>query len=206
MVRTTVALLSIAVFAGFQAPVRACECPGCAKVAETGEGFCCDKGKAFGVELTSKELYDALVGHKMDLEKHPCPGCRNAGKHNGHCAHCGTYAVNGEVYHSPVAYALAKGKPMPKELVEACPKRCDGCMKAHATNGRCEKCNVGFVADRMYESKDDYESALAAYKTLEKAAQVATHCVGCAVAMVTDGTCDQCHVKFKDGKIARADG
>jgi len=206
MLRTTVALVSVLAFAGFQAHAVAGGCEGCAKVAKTGDGFCCSKGKAFGVDVKSKKLYEALAGHKVDLEKHPCPGCRTAGKTNGSCTHCKTYAVDGQVFHSAVAYALAKGKPMPKELVEACPKRCDGCRKAHATNGRCEKCNVGFVADRMFEGEEDYNVALAAYKTLEKAAQAADQCEACAVAMVTDGGCEKCNVKFKDGKVASSKG
>ncbi len=202
MLRTTVALMAVLAFAGFQAPAVAGGCPGCTKIAKGSDGFCCGKGKAHGVEVKSKKLYAALAGHKVDLEKHPCPGCRKAGETNGSCAHCKTYAVDGTVYHSPVAHALAKGTPMPKELVEACTKRCSACKTAHAENGRCKECNVGFVADRMFESETLYKVALAAYKTLEKAAQAAQHCEACAVAMVTDGGCDRCKVKFKDGKVA----
>ena len=202
MLRTTVALMGILAFAGFQAPAMAGGCAGCTKVAKGADGFCCGNGRTFGVETKSKKLHAALVGHKVDLEKHPCKGCRKAGETNGSCSYCKTYAVDGTVYHSKVAYALAKGTPMPKELVEACPKRCSTCKSAHAENGRCKECNVGFVANRMYDGEEAFKVALAAFKTLKKAAMTAKNCETCAVAIVTDGECTKCKVTFKNGKVA----
>lgn len=106
------------------------------------------------------------------------------------------------MYGSGVAYALAKGQPMSAELVAACPQRCDQCKVAHMANGRCEKCDVGFVADRMFEKEADYSAALEAYKTLKKAAATAKHCEHCSAAMVTDGPRTKCKVKFENGRVA----
>lgn len=200
MLRGTVTLLAVLAFAGFQVPAQAGGCKGCEKVAKTGSGFCCGKGAAFGVKLASQKLHDALAGEKVDLAKNPCPGCRTAGKTDGKCAACKTYAVDGTVYHSPVSHALAKGKPVTDEMIAAFPTKCSACKIAHAENGRCTACNVGYVAGRMFEKEEDHAAALAAYKTLEKAASAADKCEACAVAMVTDGTCAKCKVTFKDGK------
>jgi hypothetical protein len=39
-------------------------------------------------------------------------------------------------------------------------------------------------------------------KVLRDAAK--TKCEGCAIAMVSDGKCDQCKVSFKDGKKTKS--
>jgi hypothetical protein len=160
---------------------------------------------AFGVKLASQKLYKALEGRTItaaEAEKCPCPDCKKAATGKGCCDRC--QFTGGKLYGSPVSYALAKGKPMPSELVAACPDRCKLCVAAHKENGRCEKCGVGFVADRMFEKEADYKAALAAFKTLEKAATTAKHCEHCAAAMVTDGSCTKCKVKFENGRVASA--
>lgn len=207
MVRKLLIVLSAAAFIGASAPAMAGGCKGCAKVAKTGEGFCCGKGKSFGVDLASKKLHAVLVGHTFDVEKIHCPGCKTAAETGGSCEHCKVHAADGKFFHSAVAYALAKGKFMSAELVAACPDRCKGCTTAHSEGGWCDKCNVGFVASRMFESKAVHTVALAAYTVLKEAVAVAKKCELCAIAMVTDGTCDACNVKFKDGKaVKKAEG
>jgi len=81
--------------------------------------------------------------------------------------------------------------------------KCTGCKTAHAENGWCTGCNAGFVANRLFESKTAHTIALAAYNVLKEAVVVASKCERCAIAMVTDGTCDACKVKFKDGKAVK---
>lgn len=179
------------------------KCPGCAKVAEKGEGSCCGTSYAFGMKIESKKLYAALAGMKVDAEKVGCPGCKNAIAHDGDCEHCGVHAANGKVYRSPVAAVLAKGTPMSGEVVEACPKRCDACKVAFEKNEMCSGCGVGFVAGRMYKGEKDYKAALVAHKTLEHAVKAASHCEDCAVGLVMNGSCDKCNVKFEDGKVAK---
>ncbi len=199
MIRTMVALLCTVVIVGAATPAVAGDCKGCKKVAMKGEGFCHDKGQAFGVEVNSKKLYTALTGKPMNADKVRCPGCKAAAKDNGRCDHCNIGIANGKAYHSAVSYQLAKGTRVTAEKAASC----SGCKTAHKSNGRCTECKVGFVGGRMFKDTDDYQAALVAHKTLRVAAKQAEKCETCAVAMVTDGECEHCKVKFKDGKKSK---
>lgn len=198
MLRTMLTLASVMAVMGAGAPVMAGDCKSCTKVAKHGRGFCygCEKGKAFGVDLASKGLYDALVGQPINRERLKCPGCKDAAKTEGRCSHCKVTAANGKFYHSPVASVLAKGTPVSAEKAAAC----SGCKTAHGEDGFCKECGAGFVGERMFKGEENYKAALVAHKTLTKAASTAKKCEACAVAMVTDGTCEHCKVSFKDGK------
>ena len=196
MVRTMLTLVASVALFGAAVPAMAGGCSGCAKVAKGSDGFCCGKGKAFGVKLNSKKLYAALAGHKFDKESIKCPGCKTAAKTNGRCEHCSVGAADGKFFHSKVSYVLAKGKPMSAEKA----KHCYGCATAHKDNGYCGGCSAGFVAGRMFEGQENHKAALAAYKTLVKASKASEKCEACAVALVTDGKCAHCNVAFKDGK------
>lgn len=160
----------------------------------------------FGIEIKSEKLRKALAGFEMDESKIRCPGCKAAMKTDGRCEHCHVSMAHGKAYRSPVAYALAKGKPVTEEQVKSCPEKCDECVKAYGENGFCKGCGVGFVAGRMFSNEEDYDAAKAAYATLTRAVKASDSCEGCAVAMVTDGTCDQCKVDFKDGKLVKHGG
>lgn len=196
MVRSMLMLVSALAFVGAAAPAMAGDCKGCDKVARDGEGFCCGKGIAYGVKLTSKKLHTALVGSKYDGNEIKCPGCKHAIETNGKCEHCKLAVANGRFFHSPVAHTLAKGKLVSAKEASSC----KGSKEGHAENGFCEGCGVGFVAGRMFKGEEDYKAALAAHKILAKAALASAKCEDCAVAMVTDGTCESCKVKFKHGK------
>ena len=190
-------------------PVRAAVsgCKGCAKVVETGEGFCCGKGRSFGVPMTSKKLYAALVGHRIDATpdaKYPCKACLKLLKTHGRCDH--RALVIGKRYQSPVSYRLAKGSPTPDDFLVVSPSQCEGCRSAYHKNGRCDSCHVGFVAGRVYDQEADYVAALAAYKTLAEAVELTSQCESCAVAKVTDGRCEGCNVGFKDGQMITNNG
>lgn len=203
MVKKMLVVLSMAVMVGASTPVTAYGCPGCDKVASSGEGFCCGKGMAFGVQLKSKKLQAALVGHSFDGASacSKCSGCKSAAKDNGWCDDCNVGIVGKEYFTSPVSYSLAKGKVISAEKMKGHGAKCSGCKTAHADNGRCDHCKVGFVAGRMFQNKEEHTAALAAYKTLTKAADVAGKCEACAVAMVSDGECEHCKVSFKNGKV-----
>lgn len=205
MLKKFAVLLSVAfVYAGV-ASVSAGGCKGCTEMVRAGHGSCCGKSMAYGVKLASQKLYNALAGQVLtakDVAQCPCSDCKKAATTKESCDLC--RFAGGKLYNSGVAYALAKGQPMPAELVAACPDRCDQCKVAHKANGRCNKCNVWFVADRMFETEADYLAAVAAYKTLKKAATTTKHCEKCAVAMVTDGSCSKCNVKFENGRVASA--
>ena len=166
-------------------------------MAKTGDGFCCGQGKAFGTDLTSKKLYTVLAGKSFgtdDAKKMGCPTCKSG-------ANCDTCQVaGGKRYACTVAYTLAKGKVLSAEKMAGSAGGCAGCATAIKKSGKCDHCAVGFVGGRMYPTKD-YDAAVAAHTVLVKAAKTASHCEKCAVAMVTDGSCDQCKVKFKGGKV-----
>ena len=198
MLRTMLNLASVLIVMGACAPVMAGDCVGCSKVAKHGRGFCnaCEKGKAFGVDLTSKGLYDALAGSAINKDKLKCPGCKEAAKTNGTCAHCKVTAANGKFYHSPVASVLARGTRVSAEKAASC----SGCKTAHSEDGFCTGCSAGFVGGRMFKGEENYKAAIAAYNTLTKAASAVKKCEACAIAMVTDGTCEKCKVSFKAGK------
>lgn len=193
--RNLMVLGCVLAFAGAANPAMA-GCKGCDKVAKSGEGFCCGKGKIYGVELTSEKLFKAMEGSKVDKAEMKCPGCKKAAETNGKCEHCNVSIANGQAFHSNVSFALAKGTPVSAEKAAAC----EGCKAAHEENGFCTGCNVGFVASRIFASEDSYKAAKAAFATLVKAVSAATKCDECAVAMVTDGECEHCKVSFKDGK------
>lgn len=198
MLRAMLTLASVFAVVGAGSPAVAGGCKGCDLIAKKGEGFCCGKGKIFSVELTSRKLYDALAGKDIDTDKIKCPGCKLAAEKSGKCDHCKIGAAQGKLFHSMVAYALAKGTPVHADTVAH--SHCIGCKTAYKDNGFCKDCAVGFVSGRAFKGKESYDAALAANKTLVKAVEASKKCEACAVAMVTDGSCPHCNVSFKEGK------
>ena len=196
MMRAMLTLASVMAVVGAGAPAIAGECKGCDRIAETGEGFCCGKGKIFGVELTSRKLFDSLGGKKFEADKIKCPGCKLAAEKSGTCDDCKVAAAHGKFYHSMVAHALAKGKPYTAEKAA----HCSECKSAYEDNGFCTGCSVGFVAGRMFKGRESYDTASEAHKTIVTAINASKKCEACAVAMVNDGTCETCKIEFKDGK------
>lgn len=194
--RTMLVLVSVVAVAGVSTPAMAGDCEGCDLVAKNGEGFHCGKGLMYGVDLTSKKLYDALAGHEVQIDTVKCPGCKAAAKTNGICSHCNVGLAGGKLYHSMLSHKLAKGSPTSTEKVG----QCFSCKTAYKKHGRCTACDVGFVSKRMYKEKGEYEAALAARTTLVAAVKLSEKCETCAVAMVSDGKCEKCNIRFKDGK------
>ncbi len=196
MLRAMLTVAGVIAAVGAGAPAMAGGCEGCDLVAKKGEGFHCGKGLVYGVELTSKKLFEALAGQKVEADKIKCPGCKYATKTNGICSHCKVGAAGGKLYHSMLSHKLAKGLRYSEKKVSLC----GGCKTAYRQHGRCTGCNVGFVSKRMFKDQADYDVALAARKTLVAAVEVSKKCETCAVAMVTDGKCAKCNISFKDGK------
>ncbi len=198
MLRATLSLVVIVAVLGVTTPALAGACPGCAAIKAKGQGFCvaCDKGRMFGVDLTSKKLHDALDGRKIDTAKMKCTGCKAAANDDSVCSHCNVGMAGGMAYHSRVAHTLAKGKAMSAGKVSGC----TSCKSARKSHGFCTACDVGFVADRAFKGKKQHDAAADAHKILVKAADKAQKCEPCAVAMVTDGKCKHCKVSFKDGR------
>ncbi len=73
---------------------------------------------------------------------------------------------------------------------------------ASKKSGFCSACDGGFVGGLAFHGKELYQQAKEAWSTLTAATKASTHCEKCAVAMVTDGACDKCEVRYKDGKKA----
>jgi len=156
----------------------------------------CAGGVAFGHSIKSKELVAALAGHQMKEEGIKCGGCKTAFKDNGDCKHCKLGFRHGLKFHSPVSLTLAKG-----ELIDAAKIGCPRCKTiAEKGVGECSGCKTGVVAGLMFHGKDNYRNARTANTTLAKAITASDKCLGCAVAMVSDGTCEGCKTSFKDGK------
>ena len=106
-------------------------CNGCDKVKAEGKGYCCGKGKVFGLEVTNKTIYDLLAGNEemaKKVESSPCPGCRKAVSENGSCEHCNVFVADGRVYKSKAANQLASGKPMCSEKAKSI--KCGSCLEA----------------------------------------------------------------------------
>lgn len=181
--------------------VLADDCKECAVIAKSGEGFCthCGHGKIFGLDVASKEVFAALAGTPVDPAKTQCDGCKAAIEANGVCKKCNVGIANGKAYKSMFAYKLAKGLPAQPSMVEG-KDACPGCKAAFKDKGFCSSCNTGFVGGRMYLDKNEYEGAKTALATINSAMDAGKKCEGCAVAMLTDGTCPKCKSSFKDGK------
>ena len=165
----------------------------CCDKSKLSDGGCCGVNYFDGVSFKSAKLHKALTGKTVKASYLKCEGCKKALKSDGEC--CASFA-GGKSYKSKVAYTLAKGKAVDTSKIE-----CKGCQKAaKKDNGWCDGCKVGLVGNKKYTDKKVYEAASEARVILAKAVKTSKKCEDCAVAMVTDGTCEGCKVSFKDGK------
>lgn len=171
----------------------------CAK-AKISDGWCgdCKVGYVDGVQLPSKKLFEALAGKPVDPETIKCSTCRAAAETDGFCEKCGTGFVRNHAFHSAIAWKLARGKTTDPKTI-----RCSTCRKAAEDHGWCEECNKGLVGARVFTDREQYDKAVKARQVLVEAARTARTCEGCAVAMVTDGTCTACGITYKHGKPQR---
>lgn len=175
-----------------------CSCP--SNTART-IAWCkpCMGGVAFGHSVKSKKLIAALAGHEVKEDSIKCGGCKTAFKNNSKCLHCNVGFRHGMEFHSPVSLALAKGELIDIEKI-GCP-RCKSI--AEDGKGECSGCKVGVVAGLLFKDMYDYKTAKMADTTLAKAIKSSSKCEGCAIAMVSDGTCEQCKVSFKGGETLK---
>jgi len=197
MIRRTM-LLSAALVWLCAANAQADDCTACQKMAQTGMGFCeqCGHGKAFGVDVSSKKLYDALAGEEVkNIDEVKCEGCKTALRSNGKCTHCKVGAARHQLYKSSVAHAIAIGRYTPAEKAPKCPTT----TEAHK-DGWCESCGMGVVNGQYYKNKDMFTAASKAHETLVRAVKAAEKCEDCAVAMVLDAKCEKCKITFKNGE------
>jgi hypothetical protein len=171
---------------------------GC-KTAKVEGGWCddCEVGYFNNVKIKSHKLHEALAGKEVDAHAVKCDACKQALERDGSCEGCQVSFAHKKAYRSPVAHKLMVGKAHDVSEIT-----CAGCKKGAGTHPAwCKSCNVGWVGNVTFSDKSQWTEARAARKILVKAA--AKKCDGCAVAMVTDGTCSGCKVSFKDGKPAK---
>ncbi len=161
----------------------------------------CKVGMAFGQKVKSEKLVAALAGHEVKADALKCSGCKIAFKANGTCKQCKIGYRNDLAFHAPVSFTLANG-----ELIDTGKIACPVC-KTNVDKGKgfCSGCKLGVVAGLMFKDREEFTGASKAEETLAKAIKTAEKCEGCAIAMVSDGTCEQCKVSFKGGeKVAKA--
>lgn len=170
----------------------------------------CKDAVLCGVKITNEKLFNALQGKEVKAEEiaKTCKSCATALKDNGFCSACKVWFQGDKMYTSPVAARLAAGETLTEEKIAKCP--CAECKKAiegadkskwSAFAHYCEPCKGGVVAGHCFKGKDIYDNAAKAIAILVKANDACAKCEGCALAMVSDGTCDHCKVSFKDGKM-----
>lgn len=163
--------------------------------AKVQNGWCgdCKVGYVDAVKVKSHALFDALAGAEVKADEIKCASCKKAHASAGYCPDCRVGYVGKKKYTSRVAYVLAKGERMDPAGIT-----CDGCKKNAADHGWCDSCKVGMVGNVAFKDKKAYDEAVEARRILTAAAE--SKCEKCAVAMVTDGECQECKVAYKDGK------
>lgn len=185
MTRRLLVLASLLAIVGAATPTIAGDEKESTESAKKGEGFFHERGKVFGIALTSEKLYHVLLGEKVDPEKVHCASCKDAIKTHGVCKEHKIGVANGRRYHSPFAYALALGDPVDPKKVE----KCSTCKQALKDNAFCKSCNVGYAANRVFEGREAHRDGSVAYQMLMKAAELARECEVCGVARATNGNC-----------------
>jgi len=168
--------------------------------AKVKGGWCgdCKVGYVDGVKLKSRTLFEATEGKAVDPTALKCGECKEAVKTDGHCKECHVGYAGKRAFKSWVAHFLARGEPVDPEKVT-----CAACKKNTAGAGWCETCKAGAVGPAVFKDKKVYEEAAKAREVLLAAAEA--KCEQCAVAMVTDGTCEACKIEYEHGKKKQAD-
>lgn len=169
----------------------------CQSVRNTG-GWCkaCKVGYVAGVKIESALVFEALDahGHDIDPDSIECPSCQRVLKTDGFCEHCRMGFVHGKAYMSRLTYHVAKGRIKDVDKI-ACPK----CRKNAKSIGWCKACHVGMMGPVAIENEADFQRAKEAYTILRKAIEATKRCEICAAAIVTDGRCPKCNIRYKGG-------
>lgn len=229
MKHLTIVAATLALAISLGATAFAGDCASCEK-AWAKSDWCqpCSKGYFGDMALTSKKLHAALSGKEIPAEKAAhitCGGCKTALAKNTGCEPCNVEFVNGRVYRSSYAAALARGHRMEwseekaakaakakakaemtnakKDHAEKEEQGCKGCKSATRSAGWCSDCNVGFVGQYTYKDRTQHLAAKKAQTILQRASAMVERCESCAVAMATDDNCSSCNVTYKGGKKIR---
>lgn len=153
----------------------------------------CKVGYFDGVKVSSKKLFEVLDGKYTSSYGMECESCKKAFDEDSYCDKCKVGYYVYKAYKSKQGYLLSRGKSTDLKAI-----KCETCKKNGEASGWCKECNVGMVGCCSFKDKEAYEQGVKARVIVSAAAGV--ECEGCAIAMVTDGTCESCKVSFKDGK------
>jgi len=170
------------------------------KTNKTAGGWCtdCKLGYVSGVQVKSQKLYDALQGQAVNEAELKCPSCKTAFAKNDACSACKVSYADRKSFKSPFAATLASGK-----AVKADDIKCATCKGNVDKQGWCDSCKAGIVHGRQFTDKAAYEKAVKAHEVLVESTKQLSHCEQCAIAMATNGTCNQCKETYKDGKVQK---
>jgi len=168
-------------------------CPSCKKELE--EGWCdkCRRGFARGLETTCRSCLIAIQGDGwcegcsvgyVDGKKTACRSCfaAMAAPIGAWCEDCG------------VGYS--KGVKT----------KCRSCLAALQEDGWCESCSVGYVdGDKTtcrtcFVAMIDVDGGWCTDCGVGYSKGLSTKCKACLAAMRTDGACDACGIRFKEGR------
>ncbi len=150
-----------------------------------------------GLRIDSAWLYRALDahGHDLDLTTFTCPSCKRAIETDGFCEEHRIGFVHKQAYFSRLTYEMGKAEP-----VDVASLSCAVCRKNTETHGWCARDKVGMIGPFAIRSRPDYDQAEKALEIVRLAAVESKRCDQCAGAIITDGTCPFCRIKYKDGK------
>jgi hypothetical protein len=173
---------------------------GCAcEAAKALNTWCdaCKVGYVAGIRIESALLYEELDahGHDIDPDRIECPSCRKALAADGFCHRCNIGFVNEQAYLSKLAYNLALG-----ERVDPDSLTCETCRRNAGRYGWCDRCHVGMVGNVRIRDRGQYARAVVAYETVLAAIERLPKCWICAAAMINDGYCVKCRIRYRDGK------
>lgn len=185
------------------APAKARQAACTCEAARLDTGWCERHGVGYvaSIPIRSRMLYETLDahGHTLDPSAFTCESCREAIRTDGFCEQDRIGFVNTQAYFSRLTYELARGEKRLSDTIA-----CRVCRKHSESHGWCDKCRVGMIGAVQTKDHRGYDKASAAMKILVAANEKATHCEGCAVAMITDSLCARHRISYRDGKPVAA--
>lgn len=157
----------------------------------------CDIGFLATIKVKSADLFEWLDahGHQIDPKSIKCASCQRALKSDSFCVKCGIGYKNGLAWVSRLTHSLAMGERTGKREIA-----CKICREYLQRMGWCAKCNIGFVGNVRFEKRDRYDTAAKEFGRFLVANELSTKCETCALAMMSDGACRACKIRYRDGK------
>jgi hypothetical protein len=173
-------------------------CPDCAQAKLTNQ-WCdaCKVGYVAAVPIRYKMLFEYMDahGHELDLKSVRCPTCQAAIANDGYCEACRIGWHHKLAYFSRLTYHLARGKACDPTTLT-----CKICRKNAENHGWCPTCGVGMIGNVIIPTRADYEGGVRGFELMQTAIEASKRCELCSIAIMSDMSCFQCRVQYKDGK------